>query len=89
MRAQLNEVSFFERFSLEELFSNLESFVESIFGSSVNYKVAVDGSSNDSASSPIKSEAKNAEIPEKPSAPVLATEDSVSQFMTQVSSLVK
>ncbi|XP_065875616.1 biotin carboxyl carrier protein of acetyl-CoA carboxylase, chloroplastic isoform X2 [Euphorbia lathyris] len=54
-------------------------------------EVAVDGSSNASASPPIKSEisSKDAKLSDKPSAPVLATEESISQFITQVSSLVK
>ncbi|WCJ38861.1 Biotin carboxyl carrier protein of acetyl-CoA carboxylase chloroplastic [Euphorbia peplus] len=57
-------------------------------------EVAVDGSSNASASPPIKSEIsssepKDAKIPDKPSAPALATEESISQFIAQVSSLVK
>ncbi|XP_065875615.1 biotin carboxyl carrier protein of acetyl-CoA carboxylase, chloroplastic isoform X1 [Euphorbia lathyris] len=91
VRAQLNEVRFFQWFSIEDLFSNFQSFVESILGSSVAFKVAVDGSSNASASPPIKSEisSKDAKLSDKPSAPVLATEESISQFITQVSSLVK
>ncbi|OMO96821.1 Biotin/lipoyl attachment [Corchorus capsularis] len=57
-------------------------------------EVAVDGSSNASASSPVKSgasaaEAKDAKLSSEASPPALATEESISEFLNQVSSLVK
>ncbi|KAJ6422404.1 hypothetical protein OIU84_027375, partial [Salix udensis] len=57
-------------------------------------EVAVDGSSNASASTPSKSEvplqeAKDANPSNEPSPPSLATEESISEFLSQVSSLVK
>lgn len=57
-------------------------------------EVAVDGSSNAAASTPAKSEvplqeAKDAKPSNEPSPPSLATEESISEFISQVSSLVK
>ncbi|OMP10121.1 Biotin/lipoyl attachment [Corchorus olitorius] len=94
VKAQLNEVSFFKWFWLEDLFSNFRSFLDTLLGSSVAFKVAVDGSSNASASSPVKSgasaaEAKDAKLSSEASSPALATEESISEFLNQVSSLVK
>lgn len=94
MKAQLNEVSFYQRFSLEDLFSNFRSFLDMLLGSSVAFKVAVDGSSSTAASTPAKSEAPiqeatDAETSSKDSPPALATEESISEFIAQVSSLVK
>ncbi|XP_034888555.1 biotin carboxyl carrier protein of acetyl-CoA carboxylase, chloroplastic isoform X1 [Populus alba] len=94
VKAQLNEVSFFQWFFLEDLFSNFWSFLDKLLGSSVAFKVAVDGSSNAAASTPAKSEvplqeAKDAKPSNEPSPPSLATEESISEFISQVSSLVK
>ncbi|KAI5555008.1 hypothetical protein BDE02_19G052200 [Populus trichocarpa] len=94
VKAQLNEVSFFQWFSLEDLFSNFCSFLDKLLGSSVAFKVAVDGSSNAAASTLAKSEvplqeAKDAKPSNEPSPPSLATEESISEFISQVSSLVK
>ena len=63
-------------------------------GSSVAFKVAVDGSSNASDTPTVKSGAPTAEAKDaKPSSdvspPALATEESISEFFNQVSSLVK
>ncbi|KAJ8753076.1 hypothetical protein K2173_011844 [Erythroxylum novogranatense] len=57
-------------------------------------EVAVEGSSNAASSSPPKTEvpsqeAKDAKQSNEPSPPTLATEESISEFITQVSSLVK
>ena len=65
-----------------------------LLGSSVAFKVAVDGSSNASSTPPVKSGAPTAEVKDaKPSSdaspPALATEESISEFLNQVSSLVK
>ncbi|EOY09756.1 Biotin/lipoyl attachment - like 7 [Theobroma cacao] len=94
VKAQLNEVSFFKWFWLEDLFSNFRSFLDTLLGSSVAFKVSVDGSSKASATSPDKSgpptaEAKDAKPSSDASPPALATEESISEFLNQVSSLVK
>ncbi|KDP26884.1 hypothetical protein JCGZ_18042 [Jatropha curcas] len=57
-------------------------------------EVAVDGPSNAAASPPTRSgvpsqEKKDAKPSNEPSAPALATEESISEFITQVASLVK
>ncbi|CAI9090862.1 OLC1v1025731C1 [Oldenlandia corymbosa var. corymbosa] len=85
VRAQSNEVSYLQSFSLEELFSNFHSFVNSLLGSSVSFKVAVDGAK---ANAPAKSAEVKDPKPSSEPAPV-ATEESISEFMTQVASLVK
>ncbi|KAF2286435.1 hypothetical protein GH714_016900 [Hevea brasiliensis] len=59
-----------------------------------SFKVAVDGSSNAAASPLTKSEvpsqeAKDAKPSNEPAPPTLATEESISEFITQVASLVK
>ncbi|XVF23234.1 hypothetical protein REPUB_Repub13aG0019200 [Reevesia pubescens] len=94
VKAQLNEVSFFKWFWLEFLFSNFRSFLDTLLGSSVAFKVSVDGSSNASATPPVKSgaptaEPKDANPSNDVSPPALATEESISEFLNQVSSLVK
>ncbi|XP_012085781.1 biotin carboxyl carrier protein of acetyl-CoA carboxylase 1, chloroplastic isoform X1 [Jatropha curcas] len=94
VKAQLNEVRFFQQFSFEDLFSNFRSFLDMLLGSSVAFKVAVDGPSNAAASPPTRSgvpsqEKKDAKPSNEPSAPALATEESISEFITQVASLVK
>lgn len=94
VKAQLNEVSFFDWFSLEDVFSHFRSLVEMLSGSSVSFKVAVDGSSNASATPSIRSDAKapqgkDEKSSNEPSPSVLATEESISEFISQVSSLVK
>lgn len=94
MKAQLNEVRFFQRFSLEDIFANFRSSLDMLLGSFVHFKVAVDGSSKAAASPPTKSEvppleAKDAKSSNECSPPTLATEESISEFITQVASLVK
>ncbi|XVF07007.1 hypothetical protein REPUB_Repub06bG0100500 [Reevesia pubescens] len=94
VKAQLNEVSFFKWFWLEDLFSNFHSFLDMLLGSSLAFKVPVDGSSNASATPPVNSGAPTAEPKDgKPSSdvspPALAIEESISEFLSQVSSLVK
>ncbi|XP_048232973.1 biotin carboxyl carrier protein of acetyl-CoA carboxylase, chloroplastic isoform X3 [Ricinus communis] len=90
VKAQLNEVRFFQWFSLEDLFSN---FLDMLLGSSV-VKVAVDGSSNAAASTSTKSEVplqdpKDANPSNETSSPALVSEESISEFISQVASLVK
>lgn len=51
-RAQLNEVSFFQLFSLEDLLSNFRSFVETLLEPYVASKVAFDGPSNAAVDEP-------------------------------------
>lgn len=51
-RAQLNEVSFFQLFSLEDLLSNFHSFVETLLEPYVASKVAFDGPSNAAVDEP-------------------------------------
>lgn len=94
VKAQLNEVRFFQWFSLEELFSNFHTFLDMLFGSSFVFKVAVDGSSNAAASPPTKSDAptsqaKDTKSSNESSSAVLSTEESISEFINQVASLVK
>lgn len=94
VKAQLNEVSFFQWSSFESLFSNMCSFLDMLLGSTFGFKVAVDGSSNAMAAGKAESEVaavgtKNAEPSNLQSSSVLATEESISEFITQVASLVK
>ncbi|XP_038712968.1 biotin carboxyl carrier protein of acetyl-CoA carboxylase 1, chloroplastic-like isoform X1 [Tripterygium wilfordii] len=94
VKAQLNEVSFFQRFSLEDLFSNFLSFLQMPFGSFLLSKVAIGGPSNDSTTPQSKSdtsavESKDSKPSDESSAPVLATEESISEFIAQVTRLVK
>lgn len=82
-KAQLNEVSFFQSFSLEGLFSIVHSFLDTLLGSS-----------NDAATPPAKSEVPGAEVEDakasnEPSPETLTTEESISEFITQAASLVK
>lgn len=63
-------------------------------GSSFGLKVGVDGSSNAAAASQTKSEivalgAKDAKPSSGPYSEVLATEESMSEFIAQVASLIK
>ena len=60
-------------------------------GSSVAFKVAVDGSSNTAASPSTKSDttAPLSKDANEMSSAVLATEESISEFISQVASLVK
>ncbi|XP_042989727.1 biotin carboxyl carrier protein of acetyl-CoA carboxylase, chloroplastic-like isoform X1 [Carya illinoinensis] len=94
VKAQLNEVRFFQWFSLEDLFSNIHSFLDTLLASSFSFKVGVDGSSNAAATHPptksevVAPEAKDANPSNDPSG-ALATEESISEFIAQVSSLVK
>ncbi|KAF5726333.1 biotin carboxyl carrier protein of acetyl-CoA carboxylase 1 chloroplastic isoform X1 [Tripterygium wilfordii] len=94
VKAQLNDVSFFQWFSLEDLFSNFLFFLQMPFRSCLVSKVAIGGPSNDAAIPQSKPdtaavEAKDSKPSDECSAPVLATEESISEFITQVASLVK
>lgn len=75
-------------------FSNFRTFLDMLFGSSFAFKVAVDGSSNAAASPTTKSDvptsqAKDTKSSNESSSTVLATEESISEFINQVASLVK
>lgn len=81
-------------FSLKDLFSNIHSFLDTLLASSFAFKVGVDGSSNAAATPPTKSEAvapetKATKPSNDPSSGALAAEESISEFIAQVSSLVK
>lgn len=98
VKAQLNEVNklqnFFPQSSFETMFSNICSFLDMLLGSSLGFKVGLDGSSNAGAPDITKSEAETLATKEPkpstvPSSGVLATEESISQFFTEVASLVK
>ncbi|KAK7855321.1 biotin carboxyl carrier protein of acetyl-coa carboxylase 1 [Quercus suber] len=94
VKAQLNEVRFFQWFSLEDLFSNIHSFLDMLLESPFAFKDGVGGSSNASSTPPAKleavtSEAKDAKPSNDHSFGALAREESISEFIAQVSSLVK
>ncbi|XP_059437393.1 biotin carboxyl carrier protein of acetyl-CoA carboxylase, chloroplastic isoform X1 [Corylus avellana] len=94
VKAQMNEVRFFQMFSMKDLFSNIHSFLDMLLASSFGFKVGVDGSSNAAATPPTKSEAvapeaKAAKPSNDPSSGALATDESIPEFIAQVSSLVK
>lgn len=94
VKAQLNEVRFFQWFPLEDLFSNIHSFLDMLLESPFAFKVGVGGSSNASSTPPAKleavtSEAKDAKPSNDHSFGALAREESISEFIAQVSSLVK
>ncbi|KAK6144965.1 hypothetical protein DH2020_021785 [Rehmannia glutinosa] len=94
VRAQSNEVWFSPWISFEELFSNFRSFVETLLESSVAFKVAVDGSSKPAASTTVKSEgslaeAEDVKLSNEPPPAALGSEESISEFFSQVASLVK
>jgi acetyl-CoA carboxylase biotin carboxyl carrier protein len=94
VKAQMNEVRFFQMFSMKDLFSNIHSFLDMLLASSFGFKVGIDGSSNTAATPPTKSEAvapeaKAAKPSNDPSSGALATDESISEFIAQVSSLVK
>ncbi|KAF4391107.1 hypothetical protein F8388_009529 [Cannabis sativa] len=94
VKAHLNEVRFFNWISLEDVFSNFHSMVDALSGSFLSCKVALDGSSNAAPSPLHKSDpkhpkGKDAKPSSKPSSSVLATEESISEFISQVASLVK
>lgn len=93
VKAQSDEVRFFPSFSLEDLFSNISSFLDTLLGSHIPFKVASGGSSNVKDTS-TQSEAsvveeKDVKQSNEPSSTGLATEESISEFITQVASLVK
>ena len=65
-----------------------------LLGTSLTFKVPVDGSSNDAAANQTKSKVVMADTEDakqlgEPLSRGLASEDSISEFITQVSSLVK
>lgn len=70
------------------------SFVETFKEPSVVFKVAADGSADDASTPPAKSEVSSAEAKDVKNSvlsppTILASEESISQFFTQVASLVK
>lgn len=83
----MNEVRFFQWFSLEEILSNVVSFVKNLLEPSVAFKVAVGGSSNDAATPITQSE--EVKSPCETSSATSVSEESISNFISQVSSLVK
>lgn len=88
-KAQLNEVRSLQWFSLVDMFSNIRSFSNMLLESSLAFKV-VDGSATPSKSEEVPAaEAKDAKSPNKPSPAALASEESISEFIAQVASLVK
>ncbi|KAM7497647.1 hypothetical protein LguiA_022061 [Lonicera macranthoides] len=92
VKAQLNEVRFSQWFSLENLFSSFSSFMNTFFEPSVAFKVAVDGPSDAASADPsTKLEVHNGTEAndDKPSSEPSASEESISDFFAQVSSLVK
>jgi acetyl-CoA carboxylase biotin carboxyl carrier protein len=94
VKAQLNEVRFFQWFPLENLFSNIRSFLDTLLVSPFAFKVGVDGPFNAGSTPPtkseeVKSEAKDDKPSNDHSSGALATEESISEFIAQVSSLVK
>ncbi|KAF1897750.1 hypothetical protein Lal_00032509 [Lupinus albus] len=100
VKAQINEVNqlqnLFPQSFFESIFSNICSFLDTLLGSSFRFKAGLDGSSNAAAPSITKSESKVETLGEKDPKPstelssgVLATEESISQFISQVASLVK
>lgn len=88
VKAQLNEVRFFQWFSLGVLFSNFRSFLDMLLEPSVAFKV-VDGSAKPTTSEVPTTEAKDANSSDQTSPGPLASEESVSEFIAQVASLVK
>lgn len=93
LKAQLREVRHSPWLSFDDMFSNLCSFLDTVFGSSFSSKVA-DGSSTAAPNSSPKSEAQAPKASEpktsdEPSPTRLASEETISAFMSQVSSLVK
>nr|AYQ93018.1 biotin carboxyl carrier protein of acetyl-CoA carboxylase-like protein [Lupinus angustifolius] len=99
VKAQLNEVNqlqnLFPQSFFESMFSNICSFLDMLLGSSFLLKAGLDGSSNAAAPSITKSESKVETLGTKDPKPstelssgVLATEESISQFISQVASLV-
>ncbi|XP_008240457.1 PREDICTED: biotin carboxyl carrier protein of acetyl-CoA carboxylase 1, chloroplastic isoform X2 [Prunus mume] len=92
VKGQLDEVRFFKWFSLEDHFSNFLSFLDMLLGSSVAFKV--DGSSNVAATPPREleipaQESKDRKTSNESCPAVLDTEESISEFIAQVASLVK
>ncbi|VVA26488.1 PREDICTED: biotin carboxyl carrier [Prunus dulcis] len=92
VKGQLDEVRFFKWFSLEDHFSNFLSFLDMLLGSSVAFKV--DGSSNVAATAPRElelpaQESKDRKTSNESCPAVLDTEESISEFIAQVASLVK
>lgn len=94
VKAQFNEVRSFQWFSLEDVLSNILSFLQMLLASFLAFKVGGDGSSDAAATPPTKSEvvapeAKDVKQSNNPSSGALGTEESISGFIAQVSSLVK
>ncbi|KAL0382568.1 UNVERIFIED_CONTAM: Biotin carboxyl carrier protein of acetyl-CoA carboxylase 1, chloroplastic [Sesamum calycinum] len=93
-RAQLNEVQSSPWISFEEILSNLHSFVEKLLEPSVAFKVAVEGSSETAAATPVQSEGSLAEsddakLSNEPPPAVLGSEESISEFISEVASIIK
>ncbi|PIA29879.1 hypothetical protein AQUCO_05800155v1 [Aquilegia coerulea] len=94
VKAQLNEVSFWNWFSFNDLVSVFHSLGNLFLGSPVDLKVTGDGSAN-AVPNPVpksggpKLESKDVKQVDEPSPATLASEASISEFMAQVSSLIK
>ncbi|KAK4436108.1 Biotin carboxyl carrier protein of acetyl-CoA carboxylase 1, chloroplastic [Sesamum alatum] len=93
-RAQLKEVRSSPWISFEEIFSNLHSFVEKLLEPSVAFEVEVEGSSKTAAATPVQSEGSAAEsndvkLSNEPPPAVLGSEESISEFISQVASIIK
>ncbi|CAK9181004.1 unnamed protein product [Ilex paraguariensis] len=94
VRAQLNEVRFFQWVSLEDIFSKFRYFMDKLLEPSIAFKVTVDGSSNGATTPSAKSEVPALDTNDsKPSnelvAAAMGSEESISEFITQVANLVK
>ncbi|KAL0403377.1 UNVERIFIED_CONTAM: Biotin carboxyl carrier protein of acetyl-CoA carboxylase 1, chloroplastic [Sesamum radiatum] len=92
-RAQLNEVQS-PWMSFEEIFSKLRSFVEKLLEPSVAFEVAVEGSSETAAATPVQSDGSAAEFDDvklsnEPPTAVLGSEESISEFISQVASIIE
>ncbi|XP_006345776.1 biotin carboxyl carrier protein of acetyl-CoA carboxylase, chloroplastic isoform X1 [Solanum tuberosum] len=86
-RAQSNEVRFFQMVFIGGILSNIVTFVKTFLGRSVAFKVALGGSSNNSATPITQSE--EVKSPSETSSATSVSEEAISNFISQVSSLVK
>ena len=88
VKTQLNEVRSFQWFSFVDLFSNFCSFLDMLLEPFLAFKV-VDGKATPTKSEVPAVEAEDAKSSNKPSPAALASEESISEFIAQVASLVK
>ncbi|KAK6790449.1 hypothetical protein RDI58_014249 [Solanum bulbocastanum] len=86
-RAQSNEVRFFQMVFIGGILSNIVTFVKTFLGPSVAFKVAL-GESSNNAATPI-SQSKEVKSPSETSSATSVSEEAISNFISQVSSLVK